>query len=345
MIRFGLACIAALFAMGAAAGADTRAVYTITDIPVDKQAETVIEAQQAAFAEARVVGARRLIQKITLAEDRANAGGAPVDSALAEQLVAAVDVQEETRGGGRYRGVLSVVLNPRLVRDFLESRDVPYVDRQGPLALLVPVAPRALEARWANAWPDGVDGALAPLVTARIGGYRPDEPWAGMQFEVGETGAQRGIIAELGGREGAWSVDLTLVTTAGNTPIAYVPAQASMEDAAKAVSAKLDQVWKEQSIIRDETRTVTEANVLYTSLVEWNTLRRALRESPFVSEFQIKAVARDGALIAFAFAGDQQRLKTDLLQRGLDLDDDPLGWVLRSAVTGASLERGDTAPR
>ncbi len=332
MIRLMFAVMAGLLAFTVPAAADTRAVYTITDIPVDERADTVVEAQQAAFAEARIVGARRLIQKITLPEDRQLMGGVPIDATLADQLVAAVDVQEETRGGGRYRGVLSVVLNPRMVRSFLQSRDVPYVDRQGPLALLIPIASRNLDARWQNAWPDEINGALAPLVTARIGGYSQTAGWSEIQYELNEAGAQRGIIASLSGGEGSWRVRLVQITPAGNTELGSTRATSTMEEATLAASAYLDSLWKSQAVVRSGERTLTEANVLYTSLVEWNTLRSALARSPLVSDFKTAAVARDGALVSFAFAGDIQRLRTDLLQRGVDLDPDPLGWVLRSAI-------------
>ena len=67
-----------------------------------------------------------------------------------------------------------------------------------------------------------------------------------------------------------------------------------------------------------------------------NTLRGALARSPLVSDFRTTAVARDGALVSFAFVGDTQRLQGDLLQRGVALSDEPdAGWVLRSAVSAS----------
>ncbi|MEL6245420.1 MAG: hypothetical protein AAFY43_02305 [Pseudomonadota bacterium] len=333
MIRAFISSILMSFACVGLASADTRAVYTISDIPVDQTAESVIEAQQRAFAEARLIGARRMIQKITLAEDRAEVGGVPVDMSLADSFVAAVDVQEETRGGGRYRGTLSAVLNPRMVRSYLQSLDVPYVDRQAPLALLVPVAPEDLDAAWANAWPDAIDGALAPLATARLGGYSANSDWGELLSETNATASQRAVIAELRGSEGAYSVALTQVTAAGRTSIGRTRATPDLESAAEAASAYLDAVWKRQSVVRSGIRTVTTANILYTSLAEWNTLRGGLSRSPLVSDFKIEGVARDGALISFAFAGDIQRLTTDLRQRGVDLDTDPQGWVMRSSMT------------
>ena len=72
---------------------------------------------------------------------------------------------------------------------------------------------------------------------------------------------------------------------------------------------------------------------LYTSLSEWNKLRGALVRSPLVSDFKINAIARDGAAVTFAYAGDDQRLERDLRQRGVALDTDPTGWLMTSAIT------------
>lgn len=334
MIRMVFAVVAGFLALAVPANADTRAVYTITDIPVDESADTVIEAQRKAFAAARVIGARQLVQKITLPEDRQKAGGVPIDSALADQLVAAVDVQQEVRGGGRYKGELAVVLNPRMVRAYLKSLDVPYVDRQGPLALLVPISDPDIEAAWANAWEDSVDGALAPLVTARLGGYGGDSGWEEIQSELLAAGAKRGIVARVSGSEGAWRVRLSQLTSAGSTQLGTTRAVGTLEEAAAAASAFLDAVWKSQAVVRSGVRTVTNANIRYTSLTEWSTLRSALSRSPLVSDFKVVSVARDGALVNFAFAGDMPRLATDLRQRGVELDPDPQGWIMRSAVSG-----------
>jgi hypothetical protein len=85
----------------------------------------------------------------------------------------------------------------------------------------------------------------------------------------------------------------------------------------------LEENWKRASIIRGGDRTQAKATVRYTSLAEWNTLRGALARSPLVSDFRTTAVARDGAVVTFAYLGDPQRLQNDLLQRGVALGDEP----------------------
>ncbi|MEM9669312.1 MAG: hypothetical protein AAF950_10345 [Pseudomonadota bacterium] len=318
-----LACFAAM--------ADTRSLYTVKDIAVDETAASVIEAQQNAFAYARLEGTRRMIERITVEEDRLQSSSLTVDQLLADRLAAAVDVQEETRGGGRYIAKLSAVLNPQAVRTYLQQLNVPFIDTQAPTGLLVPVARDRLIGEWQLAWGEQNVGALAPWVTATLP-YSRDLTWEEVLGEVGSARARRAIVAELSGAEGAFAATLSILTAAGTVPVGTTRRVATMEEAVEAASALLDETWKRQSIIRSGARTLSEATVLYTSLPEWNSLRSALARSPLVSDFQIKAISSDGAVVNFAFAGDTDRLQIDLRQRGVELDADPAGWVMTSAV-------------
>ena len=333
MIRFLAPLVVFCLALSFPAAADTRAVYTITDIRVDEQAPSVIEAQQQALSNARRIGAQRLIEKITLASDRMAAGGVYIDAPAAERLIAAVDVQEETRGGGRYRGVLSVVGNPRTVRAWLEERDIPYLDRQAPKAMIAPIGNGTDDMAWSAAWPEEAKGQLAPYVTAMTGAYGESAEYVDLRDEMLALGAERGVLAKLMGSQGNYSVRLTLVTGAGRLPLGQTSRAPTLADAVADAEALLSETWKKDSIVRSDTRSVVEASVLYTSIAEWNTLRSALARSPLVSDFQTEAVSRDGALVRFAFAGDNQRLERDLRQRGVALDADPAGWVLTSAIS------------
>jgi len=338
MIRLFLAALFMSLAGMGAAFADTKDVYTIRGIAVDETAPTVIEARDKAMAAARASAARSLINKITLSSDRAAAGGVPVDGALASRFTAAVDVEEETAGAGRYRGKLAVVLNPQTVRAHLDSLKVPYLDAQAPMALMVPVAGSGLQAAWAEVFGARNAGALVPSVTATVAAYSAYSTWADLSPEAAPLGARRGIIAELQGREGAWRVIVSTVTATGNEPVGATPPAATLEAAVEAVTAMLDESWKHASIIRDSKRTQVSALVLYTSLAEWNTLRGALARSPLVSDFRTKAVAREGALVTFSYAGDEARLRSDLVQRGVTLALENDEMTLRSAVSASILQ-------
>jgi hypothetical protein len=340
MIRMLLASALAAFVAVSSAAADTQDVYTIPGLEVDETAPSLIQAREQAMMAARVAGARVLIDKITLPEDRMEAGGLQVDAELANRLSAAVDVQEETAGAGRYKGVLQVVYNPRMVRAHLDSLKVPYVDTQAPLSLMVPLASSGeLEAAWRDALGTGNSGALAPYVTANLAGYSSYSDWNALSPEASSLRARRAVLAELSGFDGAWRVSLSTVTAAGTEVVGVTPASATLEGAVVAATHLLEENWKRASIIRSGgVRTQAKATVRYTSLAEWNTLRAALARSPLVSDFRTTAVARDGAVVSFAYVGDAQRLQNELLQRGVALGNVPeAGWVLRSAVSAAGV--------
>ncbi|PKP82323.1 MAG: hypothetical protein CVT79_05180 [Alphaproteobacteria bacterium HGW-Alphaproteobacteria-18] len=339
MIRWILAAAFLIFGAAPLALADTRDVYTIRDIEVDQQAATVLQAREAAMASARIAAARALINKITLASDRNVAGGIPIDAALASRFTAAVDVQEETAGAGRYRGKLAVVLNPQVVRAHLDALKVPYLDSQAPLALMVPVTTTASVAdAWRGAFGERNNGALAPYVTASGNFYTAYSAWPEISAEAVPLNARRALIAELQGRDGAWRVVISSVTASGNEPVGATPPAATLADAAKAVTTLLGETWKEASIVRDGSRTNVDASVRFTSLAEWNTLRGALARSPLVSDFRTKAVAREGALVSFAYAGDENRLRSDLVQRGVTLNREDGKLTLRSAVSTTGIQ-------
>lgn len=333
MIRHLFMIVSFTLAFAFTADADTRSLYTVKDIKVSESGSNVIEAQQTAFAVARRRGAQQMIERITLPEARAAAGGVAIDQELAQTLAAAVDVQEETRGGGRYAATLSVVLNPQAIRTYLRGRNIPYIDTQAPVALLVPVGRERIIGDWQRAWGERNDGTLAPYVTA-LSPYEETANWQDIQGEVGSARARRGVIAALNGAEGAYTVTLSVLTAGTRTELGTTQRARTMKGAVALATAKLDDVWRRQSIVSSSARTVSTASVLYTSLAEWNTLRGQLPRSPLVTDFQIKAVSSDGAVVQFAFAGDRERLMADLRQRGIALETGAGGWVMRSAVSG-----------
>ena len=335
MIRVIATACAVLFLAISSVQAQDQDVYTIRGIAVDEQAQTVAEAQQLAFASARLAGAQRLIERFTLPEDRVAATDLIIDQALADRMAAAVDVEQEVAGAGRYRGLLAIVYNPVEVRSVLTQVGLPFTDSLAPEAVLFTTASNGMDLAWNLAWEESPKGSLVPLKISRSAGYSPEMPWQVLQEELSLYGVQRAIFANLRGAEGSYRVDLVSVTPSGPRRIGVTRRAATLEETIEAVAVRLDDDWKQTSIIRDTTRTLIEATVRYTSLAEWITLRNALAQSPLVSNFQTRAIATDGAVVAFAFAGNGQRLTADLRDRGVVINAEPIGWVLTSAISAA----------
>ncbi|NQY96241.1 MAG: hypothetical protein HRT82_03700 [Henriciella sp.] len=334
MIRLILIAFAFVSTSILSAHGQSQEVYTIRGIAVDERAPTVAEAQQKAFATAKLIGAQRLIERLTLPEDRAAATDLIIDQVLADRIAAAVDVEEEVAGAGRYRGSLAVVYNPSQLRLALTQVGLPFTDSTGPKAVLFTTTSNGMDFAWNRAWGEPPKESLVPLLVSGASGYRPDTDWQILTDEISLYGAQRAMFANLRGGQGGYLVDLVSVTASGPRTIGTTRRAPTLDSAVAAVAELLNEDWKRTSIVRDTTRTLIEATVRYTSLTEWNTLRGALVQSPLVSNFQTRAISTDGAFIAFAFAGDGQRLTSDLRDRGVVINAEEIGWVMTSAISG-----------
>src|SRR5262245_30447411 len=115
------AVFAAACALSQAAFADP---YKVKDLVIDKTAATAAEARQQGNNEARLTGAQRLIERLTLPEDRAQARE-PIDySVIATRLARNQETQEPIRpfavaGGVRVTGVVAQNFVAKDVRDYL----------------------------------------------------------------------------------------------------------------------------------------------------------------------------------------------------------------------------------
>ena len=321
-----LSAVLVLMFGAVSAHADTRDVYTISNIPVDHTAASTREAEAQAIAEAKIVGLYRLIERLTLPEDREALGEEFYSYSNANELAAAVDVDNERRSTTVYRAELSVVYNPIRVRAQLSQRGIPFIDQQASHVLLVPVS--GMGTAWAEAWPDADEGALSPYVTSSTPRASVTD-WSTVASEARSVGATGAVFAGLVGNEGSYAVNLTRMTAAGQTVIGRTYSVATLEEAVQAASAYMDAAWKSQSIVRsDEARTNSTATARFSDQRSWNAMRSAMSNSPLISGFQIDAIARDGALVSFTFAGSEDRLRTEFSQRGIVLTSTPSGWVI-----------------
>ena len=229
-----------------------------------------------------------------------------------------------------------MVYNPSQVRAVLNEVGMPFSDSMGPKAVLFTTSSNGMDLAWNLAWEESPKESLVPLQISRASGFRTDTDWAVLRDEIALYGTQRAIFANLRGGQGGYLVDLTSVTASGPRTIGTTRRAPTLEGAIGAVADLLNEDWKRTSIVRDTSRTLIEATVRYTSLTEWNTLRGALVRSPLVSNFQTRAISTDGAFIAFAFAGDGQRLTSDLRDRGIVINAEPIGWVMTSAISSSA---------
>lgn len=321
-------------------------VYRVKDLVVDKVAPSAAEARQQGITEARTVGAQRLIEKLTLPEDRAGKG---IDTAAVARLYQSSVTQGEFKstsvsGGIRASGLVTWVFRDNEVRAYLDQRGVPYVDQQAGMALIVPVAGANVNAQdWASQWvtrtASGVVGksdetSLTPYVAATQG-YTQRPTTADVQGEISAARATHGVIAEVYMQGPQYYVQLTdMRPNVTNTTIGRVGPFVSLASAQTGAVAEMERAWKASSVVRSSGSTSVTLIAKFQDIQQWTRIRKGLETSRLVSDLNVESLTVAGADITLSYAGRPDQLQADLRSRGVDLrSGDGGGWLLQ--VSGA----------
>lgn len=340
-----VAVFAASLGIASAAFAQSP-VYKVKDLPLDKVASSAAEASLQARNEAKLLGAQRLIDRLTLPEDRANAR-TPLDPAAVARLTRSSIAQGERTaaqpgGGMRVLGAITWQFRDDEVRQYLETAGVPYVDSQAALAMIVPVAVGIDPAQWGAQWltpnaagqsvPKSDDTVLTPYIaSAQAWDRRP--AWMDIQEELTADRADRGVIAEVY-QQGA-SYYVRLVDMRANVPdpnLGVAGPFVSLQSAQAGAIAELERAWKVASIVRSNNASSMSLVANFTDLQEWVKIRKGLETSRLVRDLNIESLSVGGADVSFVFSGRPDQLAADLRSRGVDLLSNNGAWVVRVAA-------------
>lgn len=245
-MRFLIAAFCLGLASIAAAHADDP--YTVTGVEIDATADNALQAQTRAMQQGQRIAARRLIERLTLAEDRIgtplDAGGEDgfaLDDAIVAEMIAGLQIRDEQRSSTRYLAKLDVSFHRRSVQRVLEAYGVPFVDSPARPTLVLPVLDRDGELvlwepnPWGEAWQRrGFRHALTPMFMPDFvqnrateadagGGERADRPEpisvrqalqldeAALRALAGQYGVSRIAILRAAERSGGYRVGGYLV--------------------------------------------------------------------------------------------------------------------------------------
>jgi hypothetical protein len=344
VVRFAAVFVAAL-SLCATAMADP---YRVKDLVVDKVAPSRAEAETQGRADARLVGAARLIERLTLPEDR-TAARSPIETAAIARLYRSYQTQGEQKstavsGGVRATGLVTWLFRADAVREYLEQRGVPYVDTQAALALIIPVATGGVDvSTWGSHWvergPSGEvvgradDSVLTPY-TASTQGWPRRPSAAEIQSEVASRGADHAVVAEAFQQGAQYYV--RLVDLRPNLPkpdIGVAGPFVSLQSAQTGAIVELERAWKVASIVRSTGSTSLALVASFRDLQEWVRIRKGLEDSRLINNLNIEALTTAGADISFSYAGRPDQLVSDLRSRGVDLANAGGSWQLRATAT------------
>lgn len=335
VIRFATVFVAAV-SLCATALADP---YRVKDLVIDKVAPSSAQAAQQGRDEARLAGAARLIERLTLPEDRA-AARSPIETAAISRLYRSSETQGQMKstavaGGIHATGVITWSFRADAVREYLDQRGVPYVDTQAALALIVPVAVGGVDpSAWASQWAGKSDDTvLTPYVaTGQAWPRRPSG--AEVQSDIQSVSADHGVIAEVFQQGAQFYVRLVDMRASAPKPeIAIAGPFVSLPSAQTGAVAALERAWKAASIVRSTGSTSMSLVATFRDLQEWVKIRKGLEGSRLISNLNIEALTTVGADISFSYAGRPDQLTSDLRARGVDIANNAGGWLLRAVAT------------
>ena len=337
------AVFAASIALTGAAFAQSP-VYSVRDLTIDKVAPTAAEAQLQGRNDAKLAGAQRLIERLTLPEDRSQARQ-PIDAAtIASRAFRSYQSQGEKSSpvaGGGYRatGFVSVSYREDDVRTYLDSLGMPYVDSQAALAMIVPVAAAGVDpGQWSAQWTAVVNGqtvgksdntVLTPYVGS-IESWNRRPVWADVQEELTRLRADHGVIAEAYMQGAQYYVRLVdMRANIPNPDIGIAGPSVSLQSAHAAAIVELERAWKASSIVRGSGSTNITLVASFGGIQEWVKIRKSLETSRLVRDLNIESLSTIGADVTFAYTGRPDQLAADLRSKGVDLSGGNGSWLLR----------------
>lgn len=356
--KFWQAVLMAVILAGGALGAQAlaRSPFTVTGVEIDATADTAFEAQRRAMSDGQIRGALRLIERLTLPEDRDSAGLTVISAEEAAALIAGLRISNEQRSATRYRGVLSVQFDPRAVRSHFAQRGVAFVESQAAPVLVVPVLEgEGGDSLWRGGWHEawlagGHQHALTPFIAlgSRQGedgeplgrglisaseARNLDETALRALARVYDVNAVAVILARAGGGQ-VRTVGMVLhFDEAGvrREELASMAGAGDFAGAARRIVQRQEDAWKRIAVVRGAERGELEVTVLFSNLSEWRALQGAVAGAALVENARLDALSRTGAAMMLTHRGARDQVIAELAARGARMERDrELGWTVRS---------------
>ena len=307
--------------------------FTVSGVSVDARADTAINAQIAATEQGQLRAAELLIERLTLASERASANLQPMTIETARAIIRGQQIGNEKRSANRYLGDITVAFNPRRVKQYIEDAGMNMITTQARPRLVIPVyngeAPNA-ENDWTRAWAaGGYNHALTPVMSnpEAAGVVSAVDAVSGNAAAIKAAAAAAGVnqvlIARAEGGAPTYQVYLTDmaidtgVTSNAGTIIANDP-----RSAADRVVETLEAEWKEASVNLAANAQTMVVSVLYNSFEDWMRLQDVINTSAQITDARLDALSKDGAMMTLTI-GDMSRLSNELSYKGVRLETDP----------------------
>ncbi|RZV39967.1 MAG: hypothetical protein EX271_10405, partial [Acidimicrobiales bacterium] len=113
--------------------------YTVANVPVDATADNALAAQTEAISEGQMVAANILIDRMSLARDRAAKGFRGVSQEDGAKMIRALEIANEKRSADRYLGDITVAFNRSAVAQYMRAMGLTLISTQSRKRLVIPI--------------------------------------------------------------------------------------------------------------------------------------------------------------------------------------------------------------
>lgn len=338
-----------------AAAPQNDAAYTVGNYPVDATAQDAVRAKEKALGDGQQAAFRSLLKRIVpvTAYQRLK----KMQPLKAAELIDGVAIRSERNSSTQYIASLDFSFQPQAVRNLLKREGVPFIDTQAPDVLVVPIMKDAsggyaAGSGWTDAW-SGMDLAHA-ISPVKLGGWTPNihsdtvkallaGDGSADRTLMGEFKADRVVVAIAEIDKGAKRLHVSLAGTDAVGPFVLKRSYRlggdtvyAMELSAVVALGVLEGRWKAvQAVSRGGVATiagsgeVVQIQAEFSTLGQWNDIRRQLLETPGVEDVQIGTISARSADISLRFPGGAEQLAEALAPQRLTMRNVGGLWALR----------------
>ena len=321
-------------------------LYIVRGIAVDVSDVSAVVARQKAIREAQILGFYRLLRRITLQQDHDKLPRSSFEDI--QPMIDSIEIEDEKTSSTRYLANVTINFNQDVLREFLSSRNIGFLEVLPPTTLVLPLyfdAERSLwrdTNSWWNAWrnlnPNFLSiSYLLPLADLEDRSILPidaiDDASRLAQL-ARRYEADRILVAQMRPDNTRVDVDVSVYRILPENSEVQRFAQfnfvtVNMDKAVADITTQIEQNWKERSIQAQDAPSTFRLRARFGSIQEWTQIRKQLETAPYIRTLQVEEMNIHNAWLQIGFNGKGKTLVDGLRRNGFLVSQESNIWTLR----------------
>ena len=346
---------------------ESQEVFVVANIHVDVTAKTATAARKKALTKGEREAFDELLKRLTLRIDHDRL---PVlDAKQISTYVQDFGVTNEKNSKIRYLADLTYRFKPNDVRLLLRDSEVQFAETISKPVLVLPVYQLAGAVflwddpnPWREAWLDNPK-IIKTRIQRRVAGLVPMVFGNGDLTDIATISAELAVKGDMQSlltiaKKHQVAASLVVLASLRSTPqgLTVLKVKVSKYDrhssrhvfsiqfkarkmestgdllnrSAKEVTARIEELWKADNLLKFENTGVITVTFPINSLVEWVSVKRRLLKVAVVESTELVIFSRKEVRLNIHFIGEVGQLKLALTQLDMNLNEEEGNWILRT---------------